>query len=63
MLKCINVLCPSAPLSFEMDPCVSQIPPGLLERPTFLQRFLTWILVNTLPFILLIPTPSLPNLI
>lgn len=63
MLTCINVLCPSAPLSFEMDPCVPQIPPGLLERPIFLQWFLMWILVNTLLFIFLIPTPSLPNLI
>lgn len=60
---CINVLCPSAPLPVEMDPCEPQISPGLLERPFLPQWFLVWILVSKLPFLFLVPTPSHTNLI
>lgn len=35
MLMCINVLCPSAPLPVEMDPCEPQISPGLLGETLF----------------------------
>lgn len=58
-----DVLCLSASLSIEHDPCEPQIPPGLLERTLLLQWFLVWILVSKLPLPFPVPTHSHPNLI